>query len=200
MDELHRFRSQYKLKENQVLIIPYGSQVYGTATAKSDNDYYAIVLNDSCTTGEEYLHDKTNIHIYNSNDWQDQLVEHKIHTLEGYFHPDGLCKDYFCFDLNLKTLRDSICEKASHSFVKAKKKLIIEKDYYVGWKSLFHSLRILKFGIQIANFKKINDYGEANNFWNEIINSQKYNWDYFENKYKPIYNELATEFRKVAPK
>ena len=90
MDELHRFRSQYKLKENQVLLIPYGSQVYGTATPKSDEDYFAIILDDSCVTGEEYLHDNVNIHIYNSNDWQDQLTAHKIHTLEAHFHPDGL--------------------------------------------------------------------------------------------------------------
>jgi hypothetical protein len=33
--------------------------------------------------------------------------------------------------------------KASNSFVKAKKKIEVERDYYVGWKSLFHSLRIL---------------------------------------------------------
>ena len=119
MDELHRFRSQYKLKENQVLLIPYGSQVYGTAMPKSDEDYFAIVLDDSCVTGEEYLNNNTNIHIYNSNDWQDQLTQHKIHTLEAHFHPDGLSKDYFCFDLDLKILRDSICEKSLYWYEKS---------------------------------------------------------------------------------
>ena len=200
MDEIQRFRSQFKIKENQLLLFPYGSTVYGTSSPKSDQDYNAIILNNSCTTGEEYFHNNINIHIYNADDWQNQLIDHKIHALEAYFLPDGICKDHFCFDLNLKTLRESLMEKASHSFVKAKKKIIIEKDYYIAWKSLFHSLRILKFGIQIAKFNKITDFGEANQFWTEIVESQRYTWDYFENKYKPIYNELATEFRKVAPK
>ena len=100
----------------------------------------------------------------------------------------------------MSELRTTISEKASHSFVKAKKKIDKEHDYYVGWKSLFHSLRILNFGIQVASKGKIYDYSAANPIWFEIRDAQRYTWDYFKDKYQPVYNELATEFKKLAPK
>ena len=91
-------------------------------------------------------------------------------------------------------------QKANHSFVKAKKKIEVEKDYYVGWKSLFHSLRILVFGIQIAKEGCISDYSAANDYWHEIREANQYDWSYFKSKYQPEHNRLATEFRKLAPK
>lgn len=187
------FKDKYNLINP--LIFSYGSRVYGTQSEKSDWDFIAIASNGN--TGEEYRHDNVNVHIYNTKDWENQLNDHKIHTLEVQFLPD---KKPFSFKLNLQTLRHSLGEKASHSFVKAKKKIEVEKDYYVGWKSLFHSLRILNFGIQIATKGKIVDYGSANHYWFEILNSQMYDWNWFKEKYQPIYNNLSTEFRKVAPK
>jgi hypothetical protein len=58
--------------------------------------------------------------------------------------------------------------KAGNSFAKAGKKLDVEKEHYKGKKSLFHSLRILMFGIQIAKAGRITNYGEANDLWKEI--------------------------------
>jgi hypothetical protein len=138
--------------------------------------------------------------VFNRNDWQRQLNDHKVHALEAYFLPDGICRGQFQLKINLKVLRNTLSEKASHSFVKAKKKIDKEKDFYVGWKSLFHSLRILNFGAQIAETGAINDYAAANHHWFDILHNPQYEWAYLEEKYKPIYNELATRFRKAAPK
>jgi len=202
MTGIEYFKAQYGLRDQSVLLFPYGSRVYGTATDTSDHDYMAVILDkrNSVQTGEEYRHGDTNIHIYTRNDWQYQLNQHKIHTLEAYYLPDGICRGQFNFKLDVKQLRHALSEKASHSFVKAKKKIEKEKDYYIGWKSLFHSLRILTFGTQIAQMGKIENYGAANHHWLDILNNPHYEWDYFEDKYKPIYNELATGFRKAAPK
>lgn len=188
------FLTKYGFKESDVLIIPYGSRVYGTHNEKSDYDYLAIVLGGQ--TGIEYDWHDINITIYSHKDFQDQLKECKIHALEAYFHQEIP----FYFKLNLGKLRSSLSEKASHSFVKAKKKIEVGTDYYIGWKSLFHSLRILNFGIQIGKHGKIVNYGEANHYWDEIKNANQYNWQYFKAKYQPIYNELSTEFKKLAPK
>jgi predicted nucleotidyltransferase len=181
------------------LMIPYGSRVYGTTGPNSDEDYMGIILLPRSCTGEEYRHNDLNVHLYNKVDFQKQLDIHKIHTLEAWYLPDSPCHKHFKFQLNLHVLRESISEKANHSFVKAKKKIEIEKDYYIGQKSLFHSLRILTFGIHIARDGKI-DFGAANQYWRDIIESGQYNWEYYKNKYQPIYNSLATEFRKLAPK
>lgn len=111
-----------------------------------------------------------------------------------------MCKSHFNLDLDVTKLRHALSEKASHSFVKAKKKIDKEKDYYIGRKSLFHSLRILTFGTQIAEMGAIVDYSAANHHWFDILNEPYYEWSWFDSKYGPVYNELATRFRKVAPK
>ena len=201
MNDIEYFKFTYGLRDQDLLLIPYGSRVYKTHKESSDYDYLAIVpANRKASTGEEYRRGDINIHIFNKADFQKQLDLHKIHTLEAYFLPDGICKGSFNFTLDKVKLRHELSQKSSHSFVKAKKKIEVEKDYYIGWKSLFHSLRILNFGIQIGETGAIQDSSAANNYWVEIQQAQQYNWDYFKEKYQPIYNQLATEFRKLCPK
>lgn len=198
MQDLSHFKATYNLSD--FAVVPYGSRVYGTHKEDSDYDYMAIVKDGEAETGSEYRHHDINIHIYTRSDYQSQLNDHKIHTLEGYFLPDGIVAGMFKFKLDPVKLRHELSEKASNSFVKAKKKIEKEKDYYIGWKSLFHSLRILTFGIQMGGEGKISDYSAANHYWFEILGVQQYNWAYFKEKYQPEYNRLASEFRKLAPK
>ena len=201
MDDIAYFKAAYGLRDCDVVLYPYGSRVYGTNASDSDFDYLAVVpANRKADTGTEFRRNNTNIHIFNRLDFQDQLNRHKIHCLEAYYLPDGACAGQFSFHLDLQNLRHELSQKSNHSFVKAKKKIEVEKDFYIWWKSLFHSLRILNFGIQIAKGGRIADYGAANKLWFEIRDAQQYNWDYFKEKYQPIYNELASEFRKLAPK
>lgn len=200
MDGLEYFKARYGLRDQDVLIYPYGSRVYGTQSEKSDYDYIAIIpANRSADTGTEFQHNNINVHMYNRRDFQEQLHRHKIHALETYFLPNG-CAKHFQFKLNLGILRNELSAKSSHSWVRAKKKIDVEKDYYIGWKSLFHALRILTFGAQIVEKSAIVDFGAANPYWFEILQAGQYNWDYFKKRYQPEYNRLATQFRKLAPK
>ncbi len=82
----------------------------------------------------------------------------------------------------------------------AKKKLTVEKDYdlNLGRKSLFHSFRIIDYGIQIATHNKIVDYSSCNALFEEIMNC--YTWNEMFDTYKQRYNTLCSEFRIVAPK
>ena len=204
-----KFLEKYGLSAYNVAFIPYGSRVYGTHSENSDYDFLAVVNKKGLITGEEFTDNNTQIQIYQEEDFQKQLNMHKIHALEAYYLPEDIYDQYEKFsyaglkiprfNLDIIQLRHSLSEKASHSFVKAKKKIEVEKDYYVGWKSLFHALRILTFGIRIAKENRI-IYNEANYLWEEIKTAQQYNWQYFKEKYQPIMNELSTEFKKVAPK
>lgn len=182
-------------------VFPYGSRVYGTHFKNSDHDY--IIVHDG-ETGQEHLINGINFTLYNKDHWQDMLNAHHISALECYFLPDHL-KNYdaesvFTFSLDKNILRSSISEKASHSWVKAKKKIEVEKEYYLGWKSLFHSLRILNFGMQIAVHEKIENYSEVNHLWTDILMHQYYTWDKIKTEYQSLYNKLASAFRKVCPK
>ncbi|MNR15785.1 hypothetical protein D3C85_1323410 [compost metagenome] len=78
----------------------------------------------------------------------------------------------------------------------------MEKDYnpYIAKKSLFHSFRILKYGIQIAKYGRIFDYTEANYLWEEINSFETNDWEFFKTKYQPVYNELKSQFKLEAPK
>lgn len=201
MTGLEKVKTQYGLTDKQVVFSPYGSNMYGTATDKSDDDWICVVPDSAgIVTGTEYRKDRLNVQFYTRTDFQDQLNVHKVVPLECYLHHgEEKLKEQFKWRLDKAKLRQEWSAKASNSFVKAKKKIEVEKDYYVGWKSLFHCLRILDFGIQIASTGGITDYGSANQHWLDILNAQQYNWPYFKEKYQPVYNELASEFRKLAP-
>lgn len=195
------FENEFNLNGNDYYLIPYGSRVYKTNEELSDYDFIVIIKSDEVIYDDiEKNYDKINIHVYDSRTFQIKLNEHKIFALETYFHTSNDLQHIFNFDLNLELLRKEISSVSSNSFVKAKKKIEVEQDYYIGWKSLFHSLRIIMFGIQIASEGSIYDYSQANNYWLDIIRKKSYEWKPLKSKYQPIKNSLLTEFRKIAPK
>ena len=131
--------------------------------------------------------------------------------VECYFLPDSfkLKEDYkeFTFNLDLGKLRTSFSTVHNGSWIKGKKKLVVMSDYdkYLALKSLFHSIRILSFGIQIATHGKIIDYGEYNWFLKDLLKlGEEYDrdelWEKFDAKYREFYNKMSTEFKKLCPK
>ena len=222
-NDFEKIKTIFLLKDYDLLsIFPYGSRVYGTNSDKSDYDYIAvfkdgtvkddfslekyvfkdqILSTDNCT--DKFI--SYNIHTYNYSTFVKLIEKHKISALECIFLPKEklLCdRKKFNFTLNITTLRSSISEKASHSWVKAKKKFEVEKDknIYIAKKSLFHSFRIIDFGKQIAKNGQIADYSSMNNLWFDILNNESEDWKDYFNLYKIKHNESLTEFREMAPK
>ena len=198
----------FKLEESKVLIaFPYGSRVYGTASPESDYDYI-IVMDDSVHDQDSLSSSYHNFNatIYGLTSFTEKLNLHKISALECWFLPALKVLKFthvdIKFSLNKKILRESISEKASHSWVKAKKKfeVIQDRNIYVAKKSLFHSLRIIDFGIQIASKGKIEDYSSSNYLWEEIYTNPAEHWEPYKDQYQTFYNSQMTEFRKLAPK
>lgn len=190
-------------------VFMYGSQVYGTYRADSDFDF--IVINRCGRNDEEIFrkhiaYDKydINVHLYTIERFQEMIAEHQVHALECLFLPENYVpyKSPYLdlpFHLDKAKLRHEFSSKASNSFVKAKKKLILdEEDNYIGLKSMFHSLRIINYGCQLAMHGRIIDYGCINHLWEDIKTYQT--WEELNKKYKPIYNEMMSEFRLLAPK
>lgn len=185
--------------DNIINIYQYGSRVYGNYNNSSDYDFIVIV---SDKTNNQFSDRLININYFTPEEHQNRLDEHEISALECHFAPDEFIIHEtmrFRFDLDLNSLRHSLSAKSSNSFVKAKKKLTIEKDYdlNIGRKSLWHSFRIIDFGIQICEKGTI-DYSSMNELFKEIMMS--YTWsDLFEN-YKQDYNKIVSRFRILAPK
>lgn len=192
-----------KIPQNKVIaIVKYGSHVYGTNTYQSDNDYIVIVKDGTNHDDQYILHDG-DYNVFSETHFQQLLNDQSIIAIEAFFTPSEKTignLNQFTYAVNKAKLRENISRNASNSFVKCKKKLTVEtNEERIGVKSLFHSLRMLTFGIQLAETGRITDFSEANHYLNEI-NEIGYNWDKLKEKFQPIYNSLSTKFREVAPK
>lgn len=192
------------LKTPEVLLAGYyGSFVYGTHNEKSDYDVIIVTKDKSFDVSIKNV----DYQIITEQDFINKLNHHSISALELYFLNDDKIiyeRDNFRKDLEFKInnskLRHSLSQTASNSFVKCKKKLTMEKDLdYIGLKSLYHSLRILKFGVDMATNGRITDYSIANELYHQITNENP-DWEYLKEKYQPLYNSLSTDFRKVTTK
>ena len=175
----------------------FGSRIYLTNNYNSDFDIILIAKNS--VSNIEIKHPIYNIHIIVPSDFDKLLQDNNIKALEVFFAPEfAIIKKYpMNFTLKENSLRHSISHYSSNSYVKAKKK-IQQGDYYIGIKSLFHSIRMVDFGIQISKNKSIN-FQSCNHIW-EDLNSKKWEWEELHNKYSIIRNQLLTEFRKINKK
>jgi len=190
----------------------YGSHNYKTNNDDSDMDYIIVYDQDDdisdtikATAGGVEL----NATLISPEYFQKLIDKHDISVLESLNIQEKYKfeRKYFSYDIDLSKLRESISSTSSNSWVKCKKKLA-QGDDLIGYKSLFHSLRILDFGIQLAKHAKIVSFDKPvsnslkyNNF-SELLNEikSKKDWDDIYDKYKKVYNSLRTEFKLIAPK
>jgi len=175
----------------------FGSLIYGTHTKTSDFDF--VVICDSNVPEVELTLNKFNVHITHKTTFQRLLNEHNIGAIEQFMSPIQYnTTDLFKFDLNHQLLRQSISKTVSNSWAKCFKK-IRQGDYDIGIKSMFHSLRIILFGIQLAKYHKIVDWSVANDIFDRL-NSKTWNEQELKNEFQEYRNKLLTEFRLLAGK
>jgi predicted nucleotidyltransferase len=180
-------------------IYVFGSQVYGTTTHNSDWDF--IMVANTPNTNQEIHSGDFNIHIMTENQFLKNLKDHHSSSVEAFFTPKEfrLQEDVkFDWKPNIPSLRHSFSHISSNSWVKAKKK-IEQGDYYIGVKSLFHSLRIPIFGIQIAQTGSIYDFSVANYIHDKIF-SKEWTWDELDSEFRPLRNSILTDFRNITTK
>jgi len=179
--------------DNVICAFEYGSRVYGNIHEKSDYDYIFIVKDRN---SEQFLSDIININFYDEQSYITRLLNHEISALETlWLDSKHILKQTkkFNFVLNRSMLRKSISKKSSNSWVKSRKKEL-DSEFLVSKKSLWHSYRIIMFGIQISKYGEIIDYSEANYLFNNILKSERLLWD------KSLFNSLSTNFKKITPK
>jgi predicted nucleotidyltransferase len=180
-------------------IYVFGSRVYKTNSENSDWDII-MVANNSVEAIELKL-EKYNIHIYTPDKFKEDLEWHRINNLECIYAPTWAKIQEnikYNLDIDFPKLRHATSHISSNSWVKCKKKLE-QDDYYIGVKSLFHSLRIPMFATQVATFGRITDFSCANFIWNKI-RSKRWTWEELDNEFRELRNEILTDFRKVAEK
>lgn len=199
---LNRISRASGVPERSLLAVyGFGSRVYGTAGSESDYDFYVIA--EGVRDGAEVRDGDINLHLHTPAHFQELLDRHKVGAIECHMAPreHRLVERWtFSFNLDLASLRREFATVSSNSWVKAKKKLEVEHEPYIGKKSLWHAMRIVMFGTQIATSGRITDFGAANPLYRSIVQNQTDDWNYFKANYQTKFNNLNTEFRKVAPK
>lgn len=154
-------------------IYVYGSRVYGRYTELSDYDY-VVIVNEDYPYVENIEDGDSHFNFYTETTWEDMIKTNHIVALECCFLDEQYkIKDLKNYKLTIDKieLRKSISKVCSNSYDKCRKKLTIEKDFspYIAKKSLWHSIRILMFGIQCYEYGMIKDYSEANKYYDDIV-------------------------------
>ena len=202
------------LYSNTLLVFPRGSRVYGTFDIESDYDYIVVVPDyhpdfkqDITEMSGTHRGMKCDFQIIKEKKWIQMIKDHDIVAIEGLFLPEtediiGDMDHYrYMFHLNPWKLRQSLSKISSNSWVKCRKKLTVKEDYNlrIAQKSLFHSLRILMFGIQLLKKGKI-DFDCANEILEQIKSVPYPTWGKYYVMFHDLHNSLQTQFRKLAPK
>lgn len=180
-------------------ICEFGSSVYGTTTESSDRDY-VVIVDTPTITNTQYTSFNLDIHILSVEMYRNMLTECDILALEVHFNPKHIKEYRYDIELNPDKLRRSISSTVSNSWVKAKKKVILDgENSYIGYKSLFHSIRILDYGIQIATQGKIFDFHRKSYVWKQIMKfvQQGKSIQEMMSHFKPEQNKSATLFRSL---
>ena len=217
----NEFLSILKEDKEVFYIYQYGSSVYGVCSENSDIDFLVIVGENFIIPKEyikyaykiEHISEKTICHnlkynncdfiFYTINQWFEMINNNSIETWEcssltGPKNRKYIHKEYVKvpIKLNQVALRKEISTICSNAFSKAKKEFK-QNNYYIGKKSLWHTLRISLFGIQVVENHKIINYKEANKYYNDIVLNPCNDWNYYEDRYKPILHNLRSQFRHL---
>lgn len=180
----------------------YGSRVYQNAS--EDSDYDIIMVAGHLMVHEEKrvtLNGKLlNIHIITPDKFLADLKLHNIMNLECLFAPSWAIlqeKIPLPFDINLKRLIKNNLAQSYSSWNGGKMKL--EKyDIHRGIKSIFHSMRMLMFAIQIAEHGKIVNFSEGNELSKELVECDEFEWDYFKETYFKRKVDLEEKLKSFA--
>jgi hypothetical protein len=211
--------------------VVYGSRVYGTATSGSDYDIYCIVelsgesnhLPTSIIMDIHNTDSKIDLTIRSIDIFMKDIKSGHPFVYEILFSPQKFklirneeinqYRDSMdvvnSFEIK-KQIRHGFSEKASWSEVRARKKLA-DGEILCAMKSLYHSYRILGFGIQIGTYGKIVDWESGKEYLKELLSLDPRVLDdqYVRMSYKKWVrtgcieckkDSIQTQFKNILPK
>jgi hypothetical protein len=190
-----------KIDYSQILnIYPYGSKIYGTSNEDSDDDFVIVYrssllpsgsFKDNAISSEDRSVQGS---CYSRSGFIDAINNYQISALECIFLPDDkIVQKKMNFSMNkfdVKELSKKIISTASSSWHFAN--LAYQDDNIdSSKKNIYHALRILDFGIQIKENRKIVDYGSAS-LYKELVD---YAEDYKPKNFHDLFIELSEKLK-----
>jgi len=196
------------IEEDVIAILPYGSQVYGTANAQSDHDYIIVTKGSTLASGAFKQNAISNSDysiqgvLYSRGGFINALDDYEIGAMEcASLTDDQVVLTTPIFEKFVvgkerkwdeKTMVKKIIQKASASWHIADMQA---KDGFKdrSKKGIYHALRILKFGLQLKEHQKIVDFTEGSEFkytFSSIPDEEFDTRDYIE-----VRDELMAQLR-----
>jgi len=180
-------------------IFLYGSRVYGTANETSDWDIIMIASHMLAHEEKKITVNGVllNIHIFTPDYFKEELNLHHPRALECLFAPEWIIllnKVPLTQEISVKRLVMDTLNESRNRWKRAKRD-ILDYNFYSGQKSLFHSIRVLIFAIQVAEQGKIVDYSAANYLYAQIVGIDEIDWDFYKEKFLPIKIELEEKLK-----
>lgn len=170
----------------------------------SEDGYENRIWSDTGYTKVDEKEIPIDVQYVRESDFIDMIREHRIFALEAVFQEDSLSDYKKYFELDKWKLRQEFSAVSSNSWVKAKKKMTVEKDLDMrcGAKSLFHSIRLLMEAVQIARHGRITHYNCGVLLHKEIMDDLKngFKWEDFKEKYRPVWKEWHHTLIEECPK
>ncbi len=178
----------------------YGSIIYGTGNANSDEDYI-VVVDSYPKPYENFLKDNVNIQIYTATEFSKRLYRNEFPFIETLFY-----KDEFVIqrEININpplinaSIKDSAITQAYQDFDRAKKNIMsLQKDKYFVKKNLFHAFRKLKFALILITEGSISDFTAANMYYKMVFDANFESADDIEQVFRSPFNDLVNQVRTI---
>jgi predicted nucleotidyltransferase len=165
------------IKEEILGIFPYGSRVYGLAKDDSDYDYIVVTKSSFLPSGafkqNAISSSDKNIQgvLYSRSGFIDAINNYEIAALECLsLDPANIIILKWPFKIQKwdeKEMVKKIIQKASASWHIASEQSRNDQKH-LAKKGVFHALRILMFGIQLKEYKKITNFSVSNELKHKI--------------------------------
>lgn len=189
-------------------VYPYGSHVYGNATEDSDEDFVVVfkrsilksgAFKDNAVSNEDRTVQGS---AFSRGGFQDAINNYNMTALECVFLPKDMVlketKDYKIEKYMERDMVKKVVTQASNSWHIAYRRWIMQRkvdelEPYLDQikRGLWHSLRILTFGLQMKERQEIYDYASANSYKKEIVQDA----DFHPDKYEKVRDELIERLR-----
>jgi len=169
--------SELGISDEVLAIYPYGSKVYGTDDEYSDSDFIIVMksgmLSDGSFKSNAISNSDRTIQgvLYSRGGFIDAINNYDISVMECLSLPkDKVIKDVWGFKLpkiDSKAMGKSIISKASNSLHICRRQHKFEQ-YDLAKRGLYHSLRVLDFGLQLKEYGSVIDLSSTNGLFKQI--------------------------------
>jgi len=173
------------LEDKIMNIYPYGSQVYGTASKYSDHDFVLVAMKSMLTSGAFKNNAITSPDglvqgtVYSRGGFIDAINNYQMPAMECISLPEEMVvlskKEFSVSKWDERQMIKSVVQQASKSRHIADKQSKSGSEQLRGdlklraAKGTYQALRILMFGLQLKEHKKIVDFSEANDLYHKMI-------------------------------